>query len=229
MSTHDQALISHRTLADEAFNYLSMAILSGELAAGERLVESELSAKLGISRAPIREALAELERQGLAYSLVRRGTFVRPWTKQDLWEVAILRATLEALAAQLAARNITDDDILFLEQTVHEMVDAEQRNDVQRLIDLDFEFHDRVVTRCQHKRLQQLLMDMRLQVRLFRIITRQTDYVTYPEMHESLLEAFRRRDPDKAHQAVYSHIMDSAKLALAAVPDDGILSIEQRP
>ena len=68
-------LIDRKTLADQAFDYLSQAILSGELRNADRLVESELSQKLGISRAPIREALAELERQGLAYSLVRRGHF----------------------------------------------------------------------------------------------------------------------------------------------------------
>lgn len=216
-------LISHKTLADHAFVYLSKAILSGELRTGDRLVESELSEKLGISRAPIREALAELKRLGLAYSLVRRGTFVRPWTKQDLWEVAVLRATLEALAAQLAAPHLTTDDLIFLEHVIEEMEDAESTDDVDRLIDLDFAFHGQVMEHCQHGRLQQLLRDMRLQVRIFRMVTRPSDYATYPEMHRKFLEALRTGDPQIAQRTVYSHVMDSAELALTEMSDDSAL------
>lgn len=225
MSGQVSDLISHKTLADQVFDYLSKAILSGELRTGDRLVESELSEKLGISRAPVREALAELKRQGLAYSQVRRGTFVRPWTKQDLWEVAILRATLEALAVQLAVPHITEDDLMFLEHILEEMEDAERTDDRDRLIDLDFAFHDRVVEPCQHRRLQELLHDMRLQIRLFRIVTKLWDFVTYPEMHRDLLEALRAGDPHAAQQIVYAHVMESAELALAALPDDGVISV----
>ncbi len=217
--------IRHKTLPEEVFEVLSDAILTGDLKEGERLNETELAERMGISRAPIREALAKLERQGLAYSVARRGTFVRPWTKEDLWEVAILRATLEALAAQLAVPHITQDDLIFLERTLEEMKDAERANDAERLIDLDFAFHDRVVERCQHRRLQQLVLDMRLQVRIFRIVTRRTDYETYPDMHHDVLEALRTGDPHIAQQTVYSHVMQSAESALAALPDDGVLSL----
>ena len=220
-------LIDRKTLADQAFDYLSQAILSGELRNGDRLVESELSQKLGISRAPIREALAELERQGLACSLVRRGHFVRPWTKQDLWEVAILRATLETLAAQLAIPNMTQDDLTSLEDIIKEMGEADRLSDIPRLIDLDFDFHGLIVERCQHGRLQRVLGDMHLQVRIFRIVTKRTDYETYQKTHGDLLAALRTGDPQVVQQTVYSHVMESADLALAAVPDDGVLSIPE--
>jgi DNA-binding transcriptional regulator YhcF (GntR family) len=120
----DNDIIDRGTLADQAFNYLSRAILNGEFRTRDRLVEDDLSEKLGISRAPLREALTELVRQGLAYNVVRRGTFVTPWTKQDLWEVAVLRSTLEELVSELAAPHITDEDIAFLEQVIAEMTEA---------------------------------------------------------------------------------------------------------
>lgn len=217
--------INHKTLADQVFDYLSEAILSGELRNGDRLVESELSQKLGISRAPVREALAELERQGLAYSLVRRGTFVRPWTRQGLWEVATLRATLESLAAQLATPNITPDDLVTMERIIAEMEEADRVDDVHRLIDLDFDFHDLIVERCQHERLQRALSDMRLQIRIFRIVTKRTDYETYPKTHLDVLGALRTGDPHNVHETVYSHVMESAKLALAALPHGSVLDI----
>lgn len=216
-------LISHYTLAQQAFRYLSQAILSGELRVGDRLIETELSERLGISRAPIREALAELERQGLAYSVVRRGTFVRTWSKKDLWEVAVLRGNLESLAAELAAPHLTESDIRFLEHSVAEMTDADQRADVDLLMDLDAAFHERVLERCGHERLQQLLHDMRLQIRIFRIMTRPTDHISYPELHQRLVDALRTRNPLLAQQTARAHVMDSAQLALAALPDDGTL------
>ncbi len=221
MPNEQEELISRRTLANEAFDYLSKEILSGKIKEGERLIESDLAEKLDISRAPIREALTELERQGLAYSVVRKGVFVKSWTKQDLWEVAILRAILEALAARLAVRYLTEEDLSILEKIIQEMEDADASNDVERLIDLDFDFHGRVVERCQHRRLQSMISDMRLQTRIFRIVTKQTDYVSYPEMHRTLLASLQKGDPEIAHQTVYSHIMDSAEFTLKAMPHDG--------
>lgn len=217
MAARPAELINRRTLAEEAFDYLSTEILSGKLQAGERLVESELAARLGISRAPVREALAELERQGLAYSAARKGGFVKSWTRQDLWEVAILRASLEALAVRLAVPHITGSDLAYLEHIIEEMEKADRTDNVDRLISLDFDFHDRVVERCGHKRLQSMLHDMKLQIKIFRIVTKQTDYVSYPEMHHTFLEVLRKGDPETAYSTVYSHIMDSAELALAAM------------
>ena len=229
LARENKTPINQGTLADQVFDYLSTAILRGELRAGERLVEVDLAEKLGISRGPVREALVELEVQGLAYSEVRRGTFVKPWTKADLWEVAILRATLEALAAQLAAPHLTDEDLAYLESLSAEMEDAEHKDDLARLIDLDFAFHGMILERCKHERLQQMLDNMRLQIKLFRIITRATDYLSYPEMHRNLLDSLTMRDPERAYQAVHSHIMESAETALATLEDDKPLTIGETP
>ena len=77
------------------------AIFAGALAQGERLVEDDLAAKLGVSRAPIRDALKALERDGLVASAGRRGKVVTSLSSRDAWEVYSLRATLEAMAFRL--------------------------------------------------------------------------------------------------------------------------------
>jgi len=213
--------ISHSTLADRVFSYLAKAILSGELRAGERLIETELSERLGISRAPLREALAELEKQGLAYSLVRRGTFVKPWTKQDLWEVAVLRSTLESLVAELATSYLVEDDIAFLEKVIDEMEIADLNGDVDRQIDLDFQFHDRILERCPNSRLKRLVDDMRLQVRIFRVLTKGTSDEPYPGQHRRILDALKTGDPQAARKTMHAHVMDWMELALAGMPDEG--------
>ena len=228
MAVSPLELINRRTLAEEAFDYLSTEILSGKLQAEDRLVESEVAARLGISRAPVREALTELERQGLAYSAARKGVFVKSWTRKDLWEVAILRASLEALAVRLATPYITESDLACLEQIIGKMEKADHADNINSLISLDFDFHGCVIERCGHKRLQSMLYNMKLQIRIFRLMTKQTDYVSYPEMHRTYLAALRKGDPEIAYSTVYSHIMDSAEPALEAMPQNGFQTLSEK-
>lgn len=217
--------ISYKTLAQQALDYLSNAIVTGQLQTGDRLVESELSSRLGISRAPIREALAALERQGLAFSVVRHGTFVRSWTGRDLWEVAILRANLEALAAELAATTLTGEDISYLRSLIDKMQVAEQASAVPTLIDLDTAFHARIIQRSGHQRLQQAMADLALQIRITRRVTRTTDHVDHPHQHQAFLQVLLQRDPLAARECAYEHIMSTARLALAAFRDGEPISL----
>jgi DNA-binding GntR family transcriptional regulator len=216
-------MISHSTLADRVFEYISNAILSGEYKSGERLIETDLSEKLGVSRAPIREAFAELEKQGLADSIVRRGTFVRSWTKQDLWEVGVIRSNLEALVAELATPHLAPADVAYLEQIVEEMDKAELEDDVHRQIDLDFKFHDRLVEKCGIERLQRMIDDLKLQVRIFRLLTKGNSSVPYPKQHSPILDALRKGDPRAAREASYSHVMNWMELSMSMLPDKGLL------
>ncbi len=217
--------LQQQTLANLAADRLSRAITFGELKPGERLVERELSERFGISRAPIREALFALERQGLIYSIVRRGTFVRTWTKQDLWEVASLRSTLFALAGQLAAPCISDDDLTYLQGLVDEMQTAANRDDDRRLIDLDFYFEQRVLKCCPHKRLQQSLLDMRLQFRVFRTATVEPAHAIYPAAYRAIMNAFRQRDPELVQRTIHDELTKVAEAALIPLPDEGAVQI----
>jgi len=137
------------------------------------------------------------------------------------------RRDLESLATQLTNPHVTQDDLASLEHVIEEMKEADRVDDVRRLIDLDSDLHRFIVERCQHKRLQRAPHDTQLQVRIFRILTKRTDYEIYRKTHGDLVAALRTGDPQIVQQAVYSHVMESADLALAAVPDDDVLSIPQ--
>src|SRR5947209_19061185 len=86
-----------QSLRAEVRERLRQAIMQGELKPGEQIVESRLARQLGISQAPVREALRELEQMGLVVNHMRRGTFVRELTAQDAWEMYTLRAQLESM------------------------------------------------------------------------------------------------------------------------------------
>jgi len=212
--------IRHRTLPEEVFQVLSNAILTGALKEGERLHETELARKMGISRAPVREGLAELAKHGLAVQSPRRGTFVAQWSKEDLWEVATLRSVLAGLAAKLASSNIQPADIQFFQEVIERMEVADREGDARQLIELDLMFHGRIWECAGHKRLQSVLEGLKLQIRFFMIVTRPSDLIRYPEQHQTLLEAICSQDAERAQQTAIEHVMSSAALALQGFSDD---------
>lgn len=213
-----------KTLPEQVFEVLSDAILAGALKEGQRLPESELAGRMGISRAPVREALAELEKQGLAVHVPRKGKFVAEWSKEDLWEVATLRSVLEGLAAKFAHSNLEPADVHFLKDVIKRMETAEQEGDDEQLITLDLMFHSRIWECSRHKRLQRVLEGLKLQAKFFMIVTRPSDVVEYNELHLTLLEALLSQDADQAQQAAIKHVLDTALLALRGVPDDNVCS-----
>ena len=214
--------LRHKALPEEVFDVLSEAILAGTAQQGEQLNETELARRMGISRAPVREALAELVNQGLAVRVPRKGTFVARWEKRDLWEVATLRSVMEGLAAKHACSNIEPADIQFLKGVIRRMEAADREGDMRQLLDLDQEFHGRRWECARHKRLQRCLQDHKLQIRVFRIVTRDTDVIGYPRQHQILLDAVRSQDPDLAQQRAIEHVMDTASLALQDLSDDDV-------
>jgi DNA-binding GntR family transcriptional regulator len=213
---------SHQTLTEQVFEVLSDAILAGAVKQGERLNETELADRMGISRAPVREAFSELVKYGLATQIPRKGTFVATWTKEDLWEVALLRSVLEGLAARLASRSITLADTRFLEDSIAHMEAADRATDVPKLIDLDLAFHSHIWKCAKHRRLRETLEGFELQVRFFMIVTQPTDVSSYPELHTALLEAICSKDPERAERAAIQHVLETAQLALEGVSDTGL-------
>ena len=107
-------LLEHKQLWESVADQLREEILDGRLAAGTRLVETELAARFGVSRGPVRDALSDLSRVGLTVDLPRRGTFVSSLTERDLEEVYVIRRAIEEAAVRLAIERATDDRVAAL-------------------------------------------------------------------------------------------------------------------
>ena len=101
-------------LRDVVFNTLREAILKGELKPGERLMELQLAAKLGVSRTPIREAIRMLEQEGLAVTIPRKGAEVAKMTEKDMEDVLQIRDALDELAASIACEQMTKEQLFHL-------------------------------------------------------------------------------------------------------------------
>ena len=118
-------------LRDVVFNTLREAILKGELKPGERLMELQLAAKLGVSRTPIREAIRMLEQEGLAVTIPRKGAEVAKMTAKDMEDVLLIRESLDELAATLACEKITEEQLTELAERMQEFEDATKTDNVK--------------------------------------------------------------------------------------------------
>src|SRR4051795_5223830 len=130
----DQAVTTRLLLRDEAYARLRDAILDGTLEAGEQLRDAELSAWLGISRTPIREALARLEDNGLVESAPNRYTRVAPLDRRDALDAFQVVAALHALAAELALPNAGERELREMRAANRRLAAAFRAGDVDEAV-----------------------------------------------------------------------------------------------
>jgi DNA-binding GntR family transcriptional regulator len=187
---------------DRVVDRLREAILGGELIPGERIVESRIARQLGISQAPVREALALLERQGLVVKIHNRGTFVSRLHGRELRELFSLRAVLDAFSARLAAERATDKDIESLRKMLVRMRSAEAAGDLAKLTEAHLQLHEAIYRMSGHDLLAQIFdqihprmaLALTFAENLFSSEGHETD------CHVPLIEALARRDPDQAER-----------------------------
>ena len=124
------------------FNTLRQAILKGELAPGERLMEIQLAEKLGVSRTPIREAIRKLELEGLVLMIPRKGAEVAKISEKSLRDVLEVRRSLEELAIELACQRMSEEDMDELERVQGNFRNAIAKGEAMTIAETDEQYHD---------------------------------------------------------------------------------------
>lgn len=199
-----------RALSDDVASRLRAAILSGAFAPGERLREEQLARALGVSRGPVREALAELERQGLVVINRNRGAVVAQLSRDDLEELYTLRLVIEELAIRRAAEFSDPQSNGAMQYRIDEMQTALERGITeQEAAELDLEFHDLIYDAAQHRRLKDAWTNMRPQIHIL-LLNRNVADVDFREMlvggHQELLDGIVDSDPDRAAGTLREHL-----------------------
>jgi DNA-binding GntR family transcriptional regulator len=199
-------------LSDRVKEYIVEAVLSGELKPGERIVESSMARQLGVSQAPVREAIRDLVLLGFLESQPYKGTSVRSFTPEELWETYTVRAALESLAARLAATHLTEGDVDALQSILDKMMEAARQQDLDELLQLDNHFHETILQISRNKTLYQLWKT--LQYGTWSIVTyRMSSYdpAYLASRHRDLLQALKSGDPETAMHTMQHHIEDMGK------------------
>jgi DNA-binding GntR family transcriptional regulator len=203
--------IERMTLADRVFDQIVDAIVQGGIAPGETINEVSLSTRLGVSRAPLREAIVRLEAKGLIHRVPHLGARVIDLRPQDLEELFAIREGLEGIAARLAAVAMSGDDLDALEQSLdahHRQPDVASGTAYYQAGG-DQDFHFRIANGSNNRRLFRLLCeDMYSLMRVYRFRSSTTPgraRQAYVE-HQHILAALRRRNADAAEEAMRRHI-----------------------
>jgi DNA-binding GntR family transcriptional regulator len=195
------------SLADRAYVAIRSLIVSLELAPGDPIREPELTAKLGIGRTPIREALRRLALERLVEVYPRRGMFVTTVDVRDLARLCEVRAVLEPEAARLAAERATKPDLEELTALIEELLDRRRRDD-RALIDLDERIH-RTIYRTSHNQLLEETLEWyythALRIWMLALDRTRTLQSAVLEHHE-LLDAIARGKGERAAALMRAHV-----------------------
>lgn len=199
-------------LRDVVFNTLRQAILKGELAPGERLMEIQLAERLGVSRTPIREAIRKLELEGLVLMIPRKGAEVAKISEKSLRDVLEVRRSLEELAIELACQRMNEEDIEKLEEAQAAFAEAIAAGDAMAIAESDESYHDAIYRGTYNDRLVQILYNLREQMYRYRL-----EYIKDADKrqillleHDKILKAIKNRRVIEAKDTMRAHIDNQA-------------------
>jgi DNA-binding GntR family transcriptional regulator len=182
-------------------------ILTLSLSPRELLVESALAERFGVSKAPVREALAILQRDGLVEALPRKGYLVTPITISDVHELFELRIALEGTAAELAANKITEEELGYLE-SLQPPLSPKRGPELEKFLDYNRKFHLAVARASRNARLARLIEQTAEEME--RAIAASYEIGE----HMLIVDALRARDPARARVAMIQHIRGAESRAL---------------
>jgi DNA-binding GntR family transcriptional regulator len=201
-------LDNYKPLRDLVFAAMREAILSGKLKPGERLMEVQLAEEMGVSRTPVREAIRKLELEGLVVMVPRKGAYVAGLTLKDVAEVFEIRSSLEGLAAALAADRITDEEVKTLDNILKEISEAVGRNDIDKVIEKDAEFHQILFSASRNNRLAQMINNLKEQIDRFRVqsFSNPVRLKSVLSEHKEIFDAIKQGDIENAEKLAKEHI-----------------------
>lgn len=203
-----------RDLGQEAYDRIRAAIRDGSLAPGFRLTETDLAARFGVSRTPVRQAIARLDAEGLVTHEPRRGLSVTRPDHQQVVELYVMREILEGAAARLAAQHATDTEIAAMA----ELVDAEPAcfADAAALSDVNQRLHGLLYLAAHNRYLLRGLGQISATIALLpTLLTRDGRAQQAHREHRAILTALRRRDGDAAEAAARAHARAAQRHRLA--------------
>lgn len=160
-TAYEQNMVSKRNLlCERAYAYLKRALLNGDFQADERLIETKLAAKMGISRTPLREAIHKLERERFIYKLSRGGHAVSPTTAEDISEMMELAGILFGYAAYLATLNTSNGGLSILRRITGQIEGCLAGGDRQELMKAIIKFCDALLRLSKNSRLHAIFNDL---------------------------------------------------------------------
>ncbi len=202
----------------EKFNDLSIkekvrieiwnAVLSGKLVSGERILESKIAKQMSVSRAPVREAVRQLEGEGLVTVIPRKGVFVAELTLEDIEDIYFVRSVIEEYAVGFFLQNKENKDIKELKKLIEEMKKAIKENNLDKLSQIDVKFHELIVLGSKHKKLHKIWTTLKPHIWTLNSLVR-SNKITLKEivkLHSKIVKDLESNNVSKARKTIRSHV-----------------------
>ncbi|MEN9564087.1 MAG: hypothetical protein RIR73_2331 [Chloroflexota bacterium] len=211
--------LTHKPLKEEIYDALHRQIIAGRYGPGDWLRQEDIASQMGVSMTPVREALDLLVAKGIAERVPYRGVRVREMSEKDVVEAYGMRLFLEAMIARETALNITPEQIARLEAIMAEMDRHVELSEMPQERQLSREFHTEIAEASGNQLLIQLyaiVSNAFPDWLLYEALYRKPELVsgsvaqTHDE-HASILEAFKKHDPDLAVKVSLEHVMESGR------------------
>ena len=198
-------------LASNLFLQLQKEILCGNRKPGEKLTEQNLCSEFNVSRTPVREALRQLEMDGLVENIPNRGAFVVGFTQQDMLDMYDLRKVYEMQAIRWAIQRITEEELEALEETFEFMEFYTIKNDVEKMHNINIGFHQIIYTASHNLMLQHVLSSYQIYLKYTRRDKEYSkDYLpSVLAEHKAIFDAFLAKDPEAGVIAMEIHMENS--------------------
>lgn len=196
------------SLRRRVFDEIEKNILNGVYPEGEKLIEGKLSETLGVSRTPVREALRQLELEGLVKLIPNKGAVVVGISRKDIEDIYDMRIVLEGMAGRLAAENITDGQIARLEQILDLQEFFVAKEDYVEAWKLDTQFHQLLFRASGNRMLSHTLSDFHHYIQRARQLSFEakgrSEHVV--EEHRNICDALKKHDAKAAERLVSEHV-----------------------
>lgn len=199
------------SLRGRVFNRIREDILSGKYKQNEELKENTIAVELGVSRTPVREALRQLELEGLVSVVPNKGAYVNGISTKDIQDIYIIRSYLEGLCARWACENIKENQIEELEEIIYLSEFHAKKDHHEQMLELDNKFHEIIYEASQSKILEHVLSDFHHYVKRVRKVTlsSMTRAIDSNHEHTAIVEAIKLHDADRAEELAKEHIRNT--------------------
>lgn len=199
------------SLRGRVFHRIREDILSGKYNDNEELKETTIGSELGVSRTPVREALRQLELEGLVNIIPNKGAYVTGISQKDIHDIYVIRSYLEGLAARWACGNITDGQIEELEEILYLSEFHAKKQHYEQVVELDNKFHESIYRASGSKILEHELTTFHHYVERIRkkSLGKEARALKSNEEHRAILEAIRQRDGQLAEKLAHEHIIQT--------------------
>lgn len=194
-------------LGDFVYEHLKSMILTNKIKCGEKIQEQQIEHELGVSRTPVREAVRRLANQGVITLYPNRYAEVITFDKQSIKDLGMVRITLDCLAAQLAVQTGSNRDFDMLKDTADKCLDAHNKGEIYEQIQLDSDFHSKLVEITGNNDLIGLHKSTMLKTQLLQtsVVEDNTNFCDL-DTHSEILAALYDRDTNKVLVAIQKHL-----------------------